>query len=155
MWCTESKDTAIMYADAVGRYCKKYGLRSDLIARQIFRESFYSFRLISRKGARGPCQITPFPEHDKLFRKAEKYNDTVPVLEQYHWIYPSVEVMCMIMRGLVDKYRSYDMALIGYWCGEYSVEMRGYISNTFDFQKTDYYKYVAVEGYIEKYIMGL
>jgi hypothetical protein len=144
-----------MYADAVSRYCKVYGLKSELIARQIFRESFYSFRLVSHKGARGPCQITPFPEHDKLFRRAEKYNDTVPVLEQYHWIYTSVEVMCMIMSANMRQYNSYDMALIAYWCGANSVEMRGYMSNTFSFDKTDYYKYIKVDGYIEKYIMGL
>lgn len=154
-WCVKHDQIAKMYADAIMRYTQKYGLRSDLIAKQILRESFFDYRLVSHKNARGAPQIIPFPEHDKLFKLTEKYNDTVPVIDQYHWIYPSIEVMCMIMSNLQAKYISYEMALIGYWAGENSAEMKGYLKNKFDFEKTEYYKYILIDGYIEKYVMGM
>ena len=154
-WCKQDDDTARMYADAVVRYSKKYNLNSKLIARQIFRESYYNYKLRHpRSGAAGCCQITPMIEFDRLYKQTENYNDLVPVRQQYYYIYPSIEVMCMLMSNYNAKYKSYNIALIAYWAGPSSKEINYYFKNKFDFTETEYYKYIMVEGYIEHYIMG-
>lgn len=149
--------TAKMYTDSITRYTKKYNIsdKSKNIARQIMRESYFRYTLKNSIGASGPCQIMPMKEHDKLFKMTENYNSTVPVREQYFWIYTSVEVMCMLMSYYNIRYKSYTMALIAYWAGCNSEELKGYINNTYDFCSTDYYKYIMVDGYIEKNIMGM
>lgn len=154
-WVGFDNNTAKMYSHAITKYSKKYCLDAKLIARQILRESYFDYRLTNKKtGAAGACQIMPFPEHDKIFRTTENYNDTVPVYEQYFWIYTSIETMCIIMSNYKTKYNSHVTAALAYWCGENSEQLKNYFVNKYDFQSTHYYKYIFVEGWVEKYIMG-
>jgi hypothetical protein len=141
------------YTNSVIRYSTKYNISPVLIARMIFRESYYNVYLNGKDGEHGPCQIKMIWDHNVMMKRTENYNPNISLHDNYHRISTSVELMVMI----VSKYRnithSDKMAVISYWRGYSSIEMKGYLNNTWDFSKTSYYKYCFVPGYIKDYIL--
>jgi hypothetical protein len=122
--------------------------------RQIWRESECNNTMISDKYAYGCAQLKRY--HDALMRTAEHYNKTVPIAEQYFWIYPSVETMCALMADFLEQYKGdYNLALVAYAYGANSSSMTNYRAGKWKLEDTTYYKAVMIDGWIEKYNFGL
>jgi len=151
IWCGQDKATALMYDDAVRRYSRKYGIPSKYIARQIFAESRYDYRCVSKTGCRGPSQLEPNKYNTAFMRETDEYQKCVPIIEQFHYIYPSVEVQCRLWSIYYKAYSNYISAAVAYWAGMYSDEMKQYKSGAFNFNETKYYKIIFVDGYLEEH----
>jgi hypothetical protein len=152
-WCGLDKPTALMYEDAIRKYSHKYSVPEKYIERQIFAESRYDYRCISKTGCRGPAQLEPNQYNIKFMKETEEYNASVPVLEQFHYIYPSVEVQCRLWSIYYKCYSNYVRASVAYWAGINSEEMKRYKAGTLNFNEYKYYKIIFTDGYIEEYLI--
>lgn len=153
IWCGLDKPTALMYEDAIRKYSAKYNVPGKYIERQIFAESRYDYRCISKAGCRGPAQLEPNKFNISFMKEAEEYNASIPVIEQFHYIYPSIEVQCRLWGIYYKAYSNYNTAAVAYWAGMFSPEMKQYRAGTLNFNETRYYKIIFIDNYIEEHLI--
>lgn len=131
---------SVRYANVIQKYSKKYNLNSDIITRQIYKESNFkrmaaSYKIINGKReyiAHGPSQIRPIMWNHLLYiidnGRLAKYVRNKSLSDQikyFNRIGYSVEMHCMIMRYLLDKYNGdYKLSLLAYWAGGGSYEFK-------------------------------
>jgi hypothetical protein len=140
------------YVDAFIRYADKYKLPdAGLIARQIMLESCFNEKAIGLNGELGCAQLKP-QYHQWLIPSLEHYTNTVPVSNQFHNIYIGVEAQCWLMSNYYHRYKDINTALICYWKGEYSAELKNYTNKKYAFTNTLYYSNVVDKRYCDSLV---
>lgn len=132
---TNSVEIADKYYLSITTQCKKNALDPMLIAKQINKESRFRWWVDNKKTKKreiavGPMQIKPYYWGDRLYRIKEiqkkllessnQFQSQVKYLKSIEY---GVRIGCEIMSIYSKQYDDYRIALIAFYCGQYSSEM--------------------------------
>jgi len=115
------KDNAERITFCIEYYSFMYDLDSGIVARLIEQETHFNRFKISSVGARGIGQIRPEVWSHLLYRidsgnlgRHIREKNITNTARYYHRFGYGIEMTCIILKHYLDKYKSYELALLYY-----------------------------------------